>query len=608
MKSLQILCVILFFFALEAKAQDSIPQVDSVKIGYKKLEDYSNKTKVGKFLHRLVFRSTNSTKVDGVNQLIGNRNFVANERKIIRNIEITTLDPIGYSVLKPEAEPTRPLSKFGNAIHAKTKKRVIKNFLLFDIHQELDSLKVLESERIIRSQRFIRSVRTEPIPVPGTDSVDIVIRVLDSWSLVPNIQPSTNRITYDITERNVLGWGHEWDNSFRQNLKDNRTAFSTRYTLPNVGGSLIRSQIRYRTDLNNNYVQGIEIERTFVSPLTRWAGGVLTERRYLRDSIPGPIGEYELQPFKTDVVDLWVGHSFPLEQGLLPAFRTTNVLATFRYLNLDFRESPERNFDPENFFAAEQFYIGGLGISSRQYVQDKFIFNFNIIEDVPIGKYLGLNMGYQKKNHIGRLYLGAKATYGNYFKWGYFSTNFEFGSFYRDNRTVQNAWVNQINYFSPIFNVGTWRIRQFLKSDLIIGNRRANSVGDRININQENGLIGFEDLKLLGTKKWVVSFQTQSYSPWQWAGFRISPFANYSLAVLGNDTEKFIKSSVYNKLSLGVILTNDYLVFNSIQLSVSYFPVISNQGINLFQFNSFRTSDFGYLDFEINKPRTVLYQ
>jgi hypothetical protein len=303
-----------------------------------------------------------------------------------------------------------------------------------------------------------------------------------------------------------------------------------------------------------------------------------------------------------------MGHSFPLYEGLLPSFRTTNVLATFRYLNLNFRESPDPLFDPDNFFTGEQFYLGGLGISSRKYIQDKYIFNFNIIEDVPIGKYLGINAGYQKKNHIGRLYLGAKVTYGNYFKWGYFSTNVEFGSFYRNNRTEQNAWVHQIKYFSPMFRLGSWRIRQFVKSDLIIGNRRAESVGDRININESNGLLGFNDPKLLGTKKWLFSWQTQSYSPWEWAGFRISPFVNYSLALIGNNTESFIKSRTYNKISLGVILTNDYLVFNSIQLSVSYFPLISNQGVNLFQFNSLRSTDFGYLDFEINKPRTVLYQ
>jgi len=608
MNGLRVLLILCCLSTPQLRAQVSTPKEDSIKIRYQKIEEQAHKTKVGKLIHRLLFKSASSTPVNQVERLIENRSFAENECKIIRNIEITTLDPFGYSVLHVDAEPKRTMSKWGNALHTKTRNRVIENFLLFERFEALDSLKVLESERVIRSQRFVRSVRSEILPIPGTDSVDVVIRVLDSWSLIPNLQPTPSRITYELTERNVLGWGHEWDNSLRQNLDDRRTAFSTQYTMPNIGGSLIRSQLRYRTDLENNYVQGIDIGRNFVSPLTRWAGGALVERRYQRDSLPDIEGSYALQNFKTDVVDLWMGHSFPLYEGLLPSFRTTNVLATFRYLNLNFRESPDPLFDPDNFFTGEQFYLGGLGISSRKYIQDKYIFNFNIIEDVPIGKYLGINAGYQKKNHIGRLYLGAKVTYGNYFKWGYFSTNVEFGSFYRNNRTEQNAWVHQIKYFSPMFRLGSWRIRQFVKSDLIIGNRRAESVGDRININESNGLLGFNDPKLLGTKKWLFSWQTQSYSPWEWAGFRISPFVNYSLALIGNNTESFIKSRTYNKISLGVILTNDYLVFNSIQLSVSYFPLISNQGVNLFQFNSLRSTDFGYLDFEINKPRTVLYQ
>lgn len=593
----------------EAICQEQKAENDSVKAVYQNIEKYSERTKFGKWVHQLFFKSVdkNPAKEKSLKKTKDLR-FTGNEDKIIRRINITTLDPFGHSVTDTLRKPKRFLEKVGNNLHTKTKRFVVSDLLLFDVHDRLDSLIVIESERLVRSRRYIRSVRIETIPVRNTDSIDISIRVLDSWSLIPNLTPTTNRLTYELTERNFLGLGHEWDNTLRQNLKDNRTAFSTRYTIPNISKTYIQSNINYQIDLDDNYAKGIGFERPFFSPLTRWGGGILTERRYLRDSIPDISGAYALQPFKSDIFDVWMGHSLPLKRFDSSLDRTTSLVTTVRFFNRHFRESPLEEYNLDNFFSDEKFWLGSIGISSRQFVQDKFVFNYDIIEDVPIGKYFGIIPGYQKKNGIGRLYLGTKATYGKYFNWGYFSTNIEFGSFYQNNRTEQNAFAAQLHYFTPVLNIGTWRIRQFVKSDLILGNRRFDSVGDMISINENNGIPGINDPKLLGTKKLLFSWQTQSYSPWNWAGFRFSPFFNYSLAMLGQNSGDFINSKAFSKITLGVIITNDYLVFNSFQISLSYFPHISNEGSNIIKTNTFRTTDFGYLDFGIGKPETVLYE
>lgn len=607
------LWICLLFVSSNISGQEQKTEKDSVKAVYQNIEKLSKRTKFGKWTHSLLFKSLdkNPAKEKSLRNTKDLR-FVKNENKVIRKISITTLDPFGHSVTDTLRKPKRFLEKAGNDLHVKTKRFVISDLLLFDVHDKLDSLIILENERLIRSQRYIRSVRIETISTAGSDSIDINIRVLDSWSLIPNLTPTTSKMTYELTERNFLGFGHEWDNTLRQNLKDNRFAFSTDYTVPNIAKTHIRSNISYQKDLDDNYIKGIRFERPFYSIHTRWVGGIMYERRFLRDSISNISGIYALQPFKYNVFDVWLGHSFPLKNTLSPqekkANMTTNLVTAFRFLNIHFQEKPLKEYDYANFFTDEKFWLGGIGISSRQFVQDKFVFNYDIIEDVPIGKYIGIIQGYQRKNSIGRLYLGAKATYGKYFNWGYFSSNIEFGSFYRDNKTEQNAFATQLNYFTPVFNVGTWRVRQFLKSDLILGNRRADSMGDMISINESNGIPGINDPKLMGTKKLLFSWQTQSYSPWSWAGFRFSPFINYSLAMLGNSSGDFLKSKAFSKITLGVIITNDYLVFNSFQISFSYFPYISNEGNNIIKTNTFRTTDFGYLDFGIGRPETVLYE
>ncbi len=326
-----------------------------------------------------------------------------------------------------------------------------------------------------------------------------------------------------------------------------------------------------------------------------------------RDSLPDLNQVYKLQTFKFNTIDIWGGHSFDITRESNVNERSTNFVTTLRYLKINYLEDISSDFDPIDFYTNESFWLSGIGISSRKFVQEKFVFNYDIVEDIPIGKYYGITVGNQLKNFDNRWYVGARATFGNYFKWGYLSTNYEYGTFFRDQKNEQSAFVAQINYFTPLMEFGRWKLRQFFKTDLVFGGHRLDIQGDKISINEANGISGFNDPKFLGTKKMLFSFQTQSYSPWDWAGFRFSPFFNFSMAFLGNTEYDFQKSKGYAKLGMGVLITNDYLVFSSFQISFAYYPSIPNDGDNLFKSNTFKSDDFGYLDFEINKPRTVLY-
>ncbi|MEO6348750.1 MAG: hypothetical protein ABIO60_12655, partial [Aquaticitalea sp.] len=110
-----------------------------------------------------------------------------------------------------------------------------------------------------------------------------------------------------------------------------------------------------------------------------------------------------------------------------------------------------------------------------------------------------------------------------------------------------------------------------------------------------------------GTKKYVLSLQTQFYSPWEVLGFRLNPFLNVTAGVLGNEGDSIKKNRLYSELGLGFIIRNDYLVFSSFQLSFSFYPSIPGQGNNVFKTNSFETDDFGFQNFQMGKPTPVWY-
>jgi len=131
---------------------------------------------------------------------------------------------------------------------------------------------------------------------------------------------------------------------------------------------------------------------------------------------------------------------------------------------------------------------------------------------------------------------------------------------------------------------------------------------DSLTLNEGYGIDGFRSSELKGTSRFLFSVQTQSYAPYEWIGFRFGPFINLTLGILSDEVTGFTDRKVYAQIGLGVIIKNDYLVFNTFQLSVSFYPVMPGGEPGEFKFNSYRTSDFGFGDFDVGKPATVYYR
>ncbi|MDR6968585.1 hypothetical protein J2X31_002608 [Flavobacterium arsenatis] len=615
--------ILFFCICSNGFSQVKPTEKDTAKM-YRNIEKYSKKRGFTKLLHKLIFEPTEKKKANPIREP-KKRVYKNYEGRIVRNIEIQTLDPFGFSISDTTRKARNWTERTGNRIHIKTNRLAIKNLLLIKRNRPLDSLLVKESERLVRSQRYVREVVITAEPVSkNSDSVDVFIRVLDSWSIIPKISASTSRTNIEITERNFLGSGHEFSNRFINRNEDGKNAYRMIYIVPNIMNTFIRTTVSYEQDLDNNYGKILGLERPFYSPFARWAGGVYFDQVFRKDTLQSPEGNYAIQNFKYDSQDFWGGHSFRIFKGNTEDDRTSNLITSARYLNVNYKQRPTIAYDSINFYSDEKFYLGGIGISSRQFVEDEYLFNYGIIEDVPVGKIYGITGGYQIKNGVGRMYGGARASYGNYFKWGYLSTNFEYGTFFRDSKPEQTAFSFQANYFTNLIQLGDrWKMRQFIKPQLIIGTNRLQSTGDYLTINENShfqsnfgagnigrngsGIPGFNSA-VYGTKKAVLALQTQFYSPWDLWGFRLNPYFNFTAAMLGSDEIGLTQSKLYSSVGVGLIISNDFLVFNSFQFSLSYYPSIPGQGTNIINTNSIQSEDFGFQDFEFGKPRTIIYK
>ena len=591
---------------------------------YEKIEKYSKKRKFTKMFYKLIFEPVKVKETVLVKKK--RKKFQKNvEGKIIRNINIQTLDPFGFSVSDTTKKARNWGEKSGNRLHITTRKLAIKNLLLFRRNKPVDTLLVRESERLIRQQRYVRDVKITLEPVAqNVDSVDVYIRVLDTWSSIPKGSVTSSKIAVGLQERNFLGTGHEFYNRFSKRFDDGKNAYKMKYEIPNIKNTFIKTTIDYHTELNDYYGKSLNIERSFYSHFTRWAGGVYFDKQFRIDSLQNAQLQYSNQNLKYKSQDIWGGISFPIFKDKTTRHSVTNLVYSTRILNVQYQESPTIDYDSINFYSGETFYLSGIGISSRQFVEDEYLYNYGVIENVPIGKIYGITGGYQIKNNQGRLYLGARASFGNYHNWGYLSTNFEYGTFFNASKTEQSAFSFQANYFTNLVELGKkWKMRQFIKPQIILGKNRLKTVGDNLAINENvpfqgtygagfqgdngAGIKGF-DSAIYGTKKLVLSLQTQLYSPWNIIGFRLNPYFNYTAAMLGNENSGLTKSRLFSSIGIGLMVNNDYLVFNSFQFSVSFYPNIPGQGENIFKTNSFGTTDFGLQDFDFGKPRTVIYK
>ena len=438
--------------------------------------------------------------------------------------------------------------------------------------------------------------------------MDISIRVLDSWSLIPTGAISGSRAYFEIAERNVFGLGHELSHDFTQLFSDKSNAHNSRYLIRNIKNSFTNVTLNYNESLEKNISKSIRVERLFFSPLTRFAGGVFLENRAFSDSLPNPTNEFEIVSFKNETRDFWFGHAFKIFGGKTEDYRTTNLVTTIGYKNVNYIKTPSTELDPNQFFANEELYLASIGINTRKFAEDKYLFNFGIIEDIPYGQVYSITGGFQNKNNQKRAYFGGRFAYGNYFDFGYLGINSEWGSFFHGRDSRETTFKIEANYFTNLLSMGDWKIRQFIKSNLVIGNHRVSILKDRVTLGDEDGIQGFNNPLISGIRKATITLQTQTYVPGSWHGFRFSPFYNMTLGMLGNETDKFLNNSLLSKFSIGVLINNDYLVFNSFQISLSFYPKIPFEGTNVFNTNSYKNNDLSLPDYEIGQPSIVSYK
>ena len=121
--------------------------MDTARV-YRNIETLAMKRTSTKFVYGLVLRPVDSVALKEKPRMswVSTQSYYEFEGKIIRDIKITTIDPFN-TVSDTASFQKHIVYKTGNALHVKTMRLTIKNFLLFKKNEPVDALLIKESER-----------------------------------------------------------------------------------------------------------------------------------------------------------------------------------------------------------------------------------------------------------------------------------------------------------------------------------------------------------------------------------------------------------------------------------------------------------------------------
>jgi hypothetical protein len=591
----------------EADAQQDTAKKDTTDI-YKDIEQYSRKSKFGRLIYKNIFRKPAKKKTSVKRQPDKSpEKFYLYEGKIIRNIRIDAVGPFGYTLNDTVHHDEDKFIKAGNNLHINTLDFAVRNLLLFRKGSVFDSLEVHESERLIRSQRSVHDVRFfYSFPEPGSDSVDIYIRMIDKWSITPYVEVTDIRSTVELSERNFLGTMHEFSNTYTYRYTTGKDAYKLRYSIPNIRHTFVTGAFQYGTDENGNTITQFELNRNFYSPLTKWAGGVKYNTQRIYNLLEDDDSLTLDNRFIFDTQDYWAGYSFQIRRGKREQDRSTRLILSMRYTNVGYKDKADDLQGLDYFFFDKEQILGQAGISYRSYVRQRYLFKYGVAEDVSVGTAFSIVGGTERTIDAKRKYFGARVATGDNFRYGFINSYFEYGTFFKGLETQQGVFNIGFAYFTNLIELGNWKFRQFVSSTLSTGIDRFDR--DTLVLNDGVGLDGFNSVNFTGTKRFIATFQTQSYAPWEFLGFHFGPYLIASFGLLSDEQSDLFSSYLYTHLGFGVLINNNNLIINTFQVSLSFYPFIPGTGYNVFKVNSVRTTDFGLPNYELNKPEMILYK
>ncbi|MDX2195657.1 MAG: hypothetical protein NW207_04510 [Cytophagales bacterium] len=532
----------------------------------------------------------------------------------VSNIIIHNMSPFGYSVTDTLKTPTLLLDKVGNATHIKSWKTVIKNHLILSEGDTFDAAQLLVAERILREANYLYDVRIYPALSSDSASVNVLVYTQDvfPWglgidlgivpqrSLILDYLPDEKTVNkYTINNINAIGLGHQLSNSMLTSVS-RYWGHNATYKIPYLGKSFITADISYVNQANMLKYQA-SFTRNFISPTTKYAGGLVYNRTFPRRILG--VSDYETLPYDFHYTDAWFSRALKLYSGVNN--KGTRLIISARNFNYIFDKTLPISADSNKVLQNTHTFMVGLGYSKRYYMRDMLIFGFGKTEDVPIGYAIAINQGVEYTLYGLRYYAGINASQAMFMHGiGYFYASLGAGTYMSSVMPEQGVINGTFNFFTRLYSIYTFKMRHFLHGSIVFGQRRKNI--EALYINENDGIQGFFDTQVRGSQKITLNYQTVLFSPLELLGFKTTFFIFADLAWVNNSLSAYYTSQFYQAFGAGFRFKNERLTISAFQLRFGYYPQLNNVDKLAVDFGGIQF--LRLRDFDINYPDVVMFR
>lgn len=536
----------------------------------------------------------------GVNSTLYFAHFAGKE---IGEIRIQQLDVFGPTLLDTLRPATGWIEKSGNIIHLKTREQKLRMQLLFDSGEKVNPQLMADNEKIIRDLPYIQDVAIIlSYSEKDADKVDVLVIIKErfEYGIRGSLSPHSSEL--EIIDQNMFGIGHQFSAKMA-NYQSYKPYWggSFKYEFTDLGGKFIKTGLGY-TDTYRKKGWNAYLDKRFIASKVDWAGGISLERAF-SDHYLTP---YSYTRLDTAVSyfnsDIWYGRQLKNQNQ----YSTLgNITVAGRYLHQNFYSNNTVRF-ANSLFRNHNFFVGSIGISKRYLFKNNQVYGYGITEDIPYGRFAEIAIGLDADASQTRPYFHFRYSKANIFPGGsYFKWQVGVGGFIGGSQVQQGAILLSTNYFTNYIYINQHPYRFFVNMELLSGINRFEE--EYIVINRRFGIRDYFSLDTKGTNRLKINIESVRFWEWNYFGFR---FANYffaDAAFLSNNLKSILNDKFYAGIGLGVRIHNESLIFNVIELRLSWIP-IAPQNYYPFSFNAFGQPKARFDDFLGGKPQEIIYQ
>jgi outer membrane protein assembly factor BamA len=550
-----------------------VPPLDEALM-YRNIYRRSTKNRLFRSLHDMAF-------VDPVSQLQERKGratastapFIDYEGLIIREIKLKTLEPFGPSVDDTSGRPYTWPGRLGNTVHVNTRSYVLRSNLLISEGELIDPVTLANNELVIRNLPYIDDVKFIVLPVGESDSADILVIAKDKFSLalVPVIK-DIQSMSVRVWEENLGGLGHRIEGEM--SVQTNRAPIAHFdkgvYRIQNINGSFFSGDMGYEfTDGQDQYTLGFD-KRALPPSINTGMG--MRYRRYVwnvnylnEDSLLIP------QQLDMEMQNAYISHSLALTGSERHDAASVYLSPGLTLSNRHYLKRPSGNGDVPEEYRNTTLFLGSIGLSRNNTYNSRFFFEYGRTENVPYGFMFNLLGGLEVGERYNRFYSGFSFFAANNFKdAGWIFVGIDYGGYYRENTFEDGVLDLGLNHATNLLRVRNNRVRIFSSLYYTLGiNRRFD---DYLRFQNNNAIYGFSSSTITGSRRFSLQFQPVVFSPWMLFGFRFAFFAYASVGSLMPDRQSLFDSNIYSGFGIGVRIRNENLVFNALEIRLSFYP------------------------------------